>query len=1130
MKQKIQEQAQLNGVDQSQNDLNRSLSSTLVGNSSELIVDQSGEHVSNLVHYTESTHNESLNSQQTKDTENRKQEEKCLTEQKGIFIIGKQSEKSSMKPHNLKSDQIQDVLVSHSEFEYCNLPTMKVDNKLICHAKQDSNNSQCCSGTGNGKSYADSIKLKTQGTATKTKHLEHSENRLANVMSVASSDVILKCPAFTSDNLENISPEILSGEMGIQAIGDQRDKDEHRFLVDSLAITPSFVSIKALCGRQDIVHQDSIKPWHYDSESDLTLRLGFDTETQLADDQSKDCISPLRNVVKDSKNVLEAKVVESKYSRHQFTDVQNDDTMTSTSTGVCDGEISESENICAKGHKNNHVSGCQSTFEQHDQQDTAGKSYDKKESSRKHVSSQTNGSSDDSHGSEMELRVSSFSENYQLPVDKKGNCIPESDKMKNQTSSPPSVAHSFTSVVGGNLQSRKRHQMSNFSECSRRKKIKMLDEVTEKSNVNNSSDNSNKIEFVFVESNSHDSGRSDICDASSPKSLNSHQACNKETAETQRNVSTIITKSINNQSDVVMKNSKSLVTDNADKVNNTNITLGDSAKDSDFSSETADSVSSDCVLSQSLLKPVLPLEDDNEINQKPKVEESLSGSLNENVNSTMIADKERMCIDAGSVGTQTENGKTYMKKEKTEKSYGVKKDFFPESQINENPHYTEVSISSSDESNQVMGEMNSENKNKSDKIGENYLDFTELDVIPFSQMELSESFLSNPEAYQILRMNSSSREQKKHFDIFIQRRSPRLTSSISGVLDKHDIHSLSSASCNNSQSSSSHSEQLVSNRTHKSRKSLIISSLFQFLVDEAKRKKSEHEFWLPKSQYGCLMNAKYSKTLKTETPKSLVEHLTESQSLNLIHECSEELFSQDIEYSVSNVCEIEAHKEIDLSEATVSNQNIYNKLEPKHGKQSIEIDSVETKHGTVNHSSTDSLPNILSPAEEQKECQANILHPKNLFPDSNDNFEKTSTEPHIFTCFTDTTATVSAVKPMQQTESEVTDGRNCLPLINTEVGILSPDRGSIHGDACLPTGCALSQCSPETGKSSQSSSETNKSSQSSSETYNSSQSSTDSISTTDFTEKKTKPLQKDGLRFLSCFQVNKNVNIVLQSV
>ena len=120
-----------------------------------------------------------------------------------------------------------------------------------------------------------------------------------------------------------------------------------------------------------------------------------------------------------------------------------------------------------------------------------------------------------------------------------------------------------------------------------------------------------------------------------------------------------------------------------------------------------------------------------------------------------------------------------------------------------------------------------------------FLDYTELDVIPFSQFQLTEDFLS--EVTNSMPSSSQSRGRRKSFSALVQRRSPRLSSFNLDCIDKSAAHS--ALSCQRS-SQQTNLFQMV-RKEKRTKKALLLSSLFQYLIDEAKRDSSVVEFKLP---------------------------------------------------------------------------------------------------------------------------------------------------------------------------------------------------------------------------------------------------------------------------------------------
>ncbi|KAL8622368.1 hypothetical protein ACOMHN_041696 [Nucella lapillus] len=120
-----------------------------------------------------------------------------------------------------------------------------------------------------------------------------------------------------------------------------------------------------------------------------------------------------------------------------------------------------------------------------------------------------------------------------------------------------------------------------------------------------------------------------------------------------------------------------------------------------------------------------------------------------------------------------------------------------------------------------------------------FLDYTELDAIPFSQFELTEDFLSK--CSQNATEGSQSRRGKKGIWSLVQRRSPRLSS--------FEFDSCGSSGSERRQTRHPRSHQTavyrMARKQKKSKKAMFLSSLFQYLIDEAKRDTSFVEFQLP---------------------------------------------------------------------------------------------------------------------------------------------------------------------------------------------------------------------------------------------------------------------------------------------
>ena len=128
---------------------------------------------------------------------------------------------------------------------------------------------------------------------------------------------------------------------------------------------------------------------------------------------------------------------------------------------------------------------------------------------------------------------------------------------------------------------------------------------------------------------------------------------------------------------------------------------------------------------------------------------------------------------------------------------------------------------------------------KADPADHQFLDYTELDAIPFSQFELTEDFLSG--ASQSVSSSSQSRGRRKSLSALVQRKSPRLSSFLFNCSDKSALDS--GLSCRRTSPQSNFFR--VVRKQKKTKKALLLSSLFQYLIDEAKRDTSFLEFKLP---------------------------------------------------------------------------------------------------------------------------------------------------------------------------------------------------------------------------------------------------------------------------------------------
>ncbi|XP_046554543.1 uncharacterized protein LOC124263868 [Haliotis rubra] len=135
-----------------------------------------------------------------------------------------------------------------------------------------------------------------------------------------------------------------------------------------------------------------------------------------------------------------------------------------------------------------------------------------------------------------------------------------------------------------------------------------------------------------------------------------------------------------------------------------------------------------------------------------------------------------------------------------------------------------------------------------------YLDFTELDVIPFSQFQYSDCLFSSQDL--LSETVPGKRGRKSHFGMLIQRRSPRLSAGLKNLVgddimpDDSNSETIASEILETDSLCGSQilCPELVSKggrRLKKSKKGIMISSVFQFIIDEAKRVKEVKEFVLP---------------------------------------------------------------------------------------------------------------------------------------------------------------------------------------------------------------------------------------------------------------------------------------------
>jgi hypothetical protein len=137
-----------------------------------------------------------------------------------------------------------------------------------------------------------------------------------------------------------------------------------------------------------------------------------------------------------------------------------------------------------------------------------------------------------------------------------------------------------------------------------------------------------------------------------------------------------------------------------------------------------------------------------------------------------------------------------------------------------------------------------------------FLDFTELDAIPYSQFVLREDFLSDCSNSQ---QSCTYRGRRKSMCALVQRKSPRLSS--------FPCFSDSDTPTTSARQQISQSNLFgMAKRQKKTKKALLLSSAFQFLIDEAKRSTNFKEFSLP--QY---------LVAETCSPSSCPEDVTMSQ-------------------------------------------------------------------------------------------------------------------------------------------------------------------------------------------------------------------------------------------------------------
>ncbi|XP_071107035.1 uncharacterized protein [Haliotis cracherodii] len=172
-----------------------------------------------------------------------------------------------------------------------------------------------------------------------------------------------------------------------------------------------------------------------------------------------------------------------------------------------------------------------------------------------------------------------------------------------------------------------------------------------------------------------------------------------------------------------------------------------------------------------------------------------------------------------------------------------------------------------------------------------YLDFTELDVIPFSQFQYSDCLFSSQDL--LSETVPGKRGRKSHFGMLIQRRSPRLSAGLKNVVGDdimpNDSNSEPISSENLETDSSCGSQMLCpkpvskgGRRVKKSKKGIMISSVFQFIIDEAKRIKDVKEFVLPINIFNKRVQKKLTEYVSQDSVSdndltSEVKHNTEKK-------------------------------------------------------------------------------------------------------------------------------------------------------------------------------------------------------------------------------------------------------------
>lgn len=172
-----------------------------------------------------------------------------------------------------------------------------------------------------------------------------------------------------------------------------------------------------------------------------------------------------------------------------------------------------------------------------------------------------------------------------------------------------------------------------------------------------------------------------------------------------------------------------------------------------------------------------------------------------------------------------------------------------------------------------------------------FSEYTELDVIPFSQIELAEDFLSEGTASLQGQNHSQKGFRKRNSMVLIKRRSPRLSSTHFRATSLASGGRSTSAACSglNSCVSRQGLEKIsfyVSSKRKRTKTALLLSSLFQFFIDEAKRNQSFREFELPRDLVEQVLNHEHSeKDISKEMQKNYPKYVGEfNQCVDMISE------------------------------------------------------------------------------------------------------------------------------------------------------------------------------------------------------------------------------------------------------